>query len=175
FGILQIDAHCDLRKSFEGLEHSHGSIMFNVMESFPQVSKLIQLGIRDYCESEWNYICNSEFRVTTYFEKELKERQFEGDTWAHITDEIIQQLPENVYISYDVDGLDPKLCPHTGTPVPGGFEMEQLNFLFKKIRNSGRKIIGFDLSETGVSKDGWDENVGARVLFKLCNLMLCDN
>jgi len=105
----------------------------------------------------------------------MKERQFEGQTWSAISDEIINQLPQQVYISYDIDGLDPKLCPHTGTPVPGGFEMEQLSYLFKKILNSGRKIIGFDLSETGVSKDGWDENVGARVLFKLCNLMLSQN
>ncbi|MFN5423031.1 MAG: agmatinase family protein [bacterium] len=172
FGILQIDAHCDLRKSYEGLENSHGSIMYNVLNDFPQVTKLVQLGIRDYCEAEWNYICDSNYRVITYFEKEIRERQFEGQTWQHITDEIIDHLPQKVYISYDIDGLDPKLCPHTGTPVPGGFEMEQLSYLFKKIRNTGREIIGFDLSETGTSNDGWDENVGARVLFKLCNLML---
>jgi agmatinase len=148
--------------------------MYNVLENIPQVSKLIQLGIRDYCEAEWKYICDSGHRIVTYFEKELKERQFTGDTWSHIADEIISQLPQNVYISYDIDGLDPKLCPHTGTPVPGGFEMEQLNFLFRKIHNSGRQIIGFDLSETGISSNGWDENVGSRVLFKLSNLMLCD-
>ncbi len=175
FGILQIDAHCDLRKSYEGLDHSHGSIMYNVLNSFPNVTKLIQLGIRDYCEAEWNYICDSEYRVITYLERGIRERQFEGATWAQLSDEIINQLPQNVYISYDIDGLDPKLCPHTGTPVPGGFEMEQLSYLFKKILTSGRKIIGFDLSETGTSKDGWDENVGARVLFKMCNLMLSDN
>ena len=175
FGILQIDAHCDLRRSFEGLNHSHGSIMYNVLNDFNNVKKLVQLGIRDYCESEWKYICESDFRVVTYFEKEIKERQFEGQTWSQMSDEIIAQLPQQVYISYDIDGLDPKLCPHTGTPVPGGFEMEQLNFLFRKILNSGRTIIGFDLCETGVSQDGWDENVGARVIFKLCNLMLCEN
>ncbi len=175
FAILQIDAHCDLRKSFEGFEYSHGSIMYNVLNDFASISKLIQLGIRDYCESEWNYICNSDYRVVTYFEKEIRERQFEGENWQAIADEIIAQLPDKVYLSYDIDGLDPKLCPHTGTPVPGGFEMEQLSYLFKRILNSGRKIIGFDLSEIGASADGWDENVGARVLFKLCNLMLSQN
>lgn len=175
FAILQIDAHCDLRKSFEGFEHSHGSIMYNVLNDFEGVSKLVQIGIRDYCETEWNYICNNSNRVITYFEKEIRERQFEGETWKTISDEIISLLPSKVYLSYDIDGLDPKLCPHTGTPVPGGFEMEQLSYLFKKILNSGRKIIGFDLSETGASADGWDENVGARVLFKLCNLMLSQN
>lgn len=175
FGILQIDAHCDLRPSFEGLIHSHGSVMYNVLNDFPQVSKLIQLGVRDYCESEWNYICSSNYRVNTYFERELRDRMYEGQTWQHISDEIIAQLPENVYISYDIDGLDPKLCPHTGTPVPGGFEMEQLSYLFKKVLASGRKIIGFDISELGTSIDGWDENVGARVLFKMCNIMLSQN
>jgi agmatinase len=175
FAILQIDAHCDLRKSFEGFEYSHGSIMYNVLNDFEGISRLVQIGIRDYCESEWNYICNSDYRVITYFEKEIRERQFEGENWQTISDEIIAQLPDKVYLSYDIDGLDPKLCPHTGTPVPGGFEMEQLSYLFKRIVNSGRKIIGFDLCETGASSDGWDENVGARVLFKLCNLMLSQN
>jgi agmatinase len=172
FGILQIDAHCDLRKSYEGLTFSHGSVMYNILQNFPNITKLMQLGIRDYSESEWDYICNSEFKVTTYFERELKERLYEGQTWQHIADEIVAQLPENVYISYDIDGLDPKLCPHTGTPVPGGFDMEQINYIFKKITSSGKKIIGFDLSETGVSSDGWDENVSARILFKLSNLVL---
>lgn len=172
FGILQIDAHCDLRKSYEGLTYSHGSVMYNVLSSFPNISKLMQLGIRDYCESEWNYICNSNHKVITYFERELKDRLYEGETWRQIADEIVAQLPNNIYISYDVDGLDPKLCPHTGTPVPGGFDMEQVNYIFKKITTSGKKIIGFDLSETGVSSDGWDENVSARLLFKLSNLVL---
>lgn len=172
FGILQIDAHCDLRKSYEGLTYSHGSVMYNALSACPNISKLMQLGIRDYCESEWNYICNSDYKVITYFERELKDRIYEGETWRQIADEIVAQLPNNVYISYDVDGLDPKLCPHTGTPVPGGFDMEQVNYIFKKITTSGKKIIGFDLSETGVSSDGWDENVGARLLFKLSNLVL---
>jgi agmatinase len=172
FGILQLDAHCDLRKSYEGLTFSHGSIMYNTLDSVQQISKLVQVGIRDYCEAEWDYICNSNFKVITYFERELKERMFEGQTWQVIADEIVSHLPDHIYISYDVDGLDPKLCPHTGTPVPGGLDMEQLNFIFKKIILSGKKIIGFDLSETGISPDGWDENVGARILFKLSNLIL---
>ncbi len=62
--------------------------------------------------------------------------------------------------------------PHTGTPVQGGFETEQIFYLFKKVAESGRKFIGFDLNEVGISPNEWDENVGARVLFKLCNLMV---
>ena len=172
FGILQIDAHCDLREAYEGFNYSHASIMFNALKEIPGLKKLVQVGVRDYCENEFEYIKNSSERVVTYFDNVLKERQYEGESWKQITDEIINQLPEKVYISFDIDGLDPKLCPHTGTPVQGGFETEQVFYLFKKITQSGRKLIGFDLNEVGISHDEWDENVGARCLFKLCNLMI---
>jgi agmatinase len=109
--------------------------------------------------------------VIAFFDKEIKERQFDGETWKQIVDDIVSKLPQKVYISFDIDGLDPKLCPHTGTPVHGGFETEQIFFLFKKIIQSGRELIGFDLNEVGISTNEYDENVGARVLFKLCNLL----
>ena len=90
-------------------------------------------------------------------------------------DEIIGQLPQKVYISFDIDGLDPKLCPNTGTPVQGGFETEQVFYIFKKIQQSGKQIIGCDLSEVSPGETFWDANVGARVLFKLCNLLVASN
>ena len=113
--------------------------------------------------------------MVTYFDKDIKERQFEGFTWQQMADEMISSLPQNVFISFDIDGLDPKLCPHTGTPVQGGFETEQIFYLFKRLMKSGRKIIGFDLNEVGVSHNEWDENVGARVLYKLCNMLITSN
>jgi len=136
---------------------------------------LIQLGIRDYCQEEWEYICNSNYRVIAYFDKNIKERQYEGQSWKLIADEIIGQLPDKVYVSFDIDGLDPKLCPNTGTPVPGGFDTEQIFYLIKKIILSGRKFIGFDLDEVGIGDTDWDANVGARVLWKLCNLIVAGN
>ncbi len=175
FGILQIDAHCDLRKAYEGFNYSHASIMYNAIEQIPQLQKLVQVGIRDYCEEELEYKNSKNGRIEIYFDQKIKERQFEGDTWKHIVDEIIAHLPEQVFISFDIDGLDPKLCPHTGTPVQGGLQTDQVFYLFKKLLLSGRKIIGFDLNEVGVSNDEWDENVGARVLYKLCNLMIASN
>lgn len=175
FGILQIDAHADLRKAYENLKYSHASIMYNALTEIPEIIKLVQLGTRDYSLSELDYINNSNGRVFTFFDKQLKEREYEGETWQKIADEIVASLPQKVYISFDVDGLDPKLCPNTGTPVPGGFETQQLYYLFKKIINSGRHLIGFDLNEVGVSTSEWDENVGARILFKLCNLMIASN
>lgn len=175
FGILQIDAHCDLREAYETFNYSHASIMFNALAQIPEIGKLVQVGVRDYSEEEWNYVRNSEYKVITYFDKEIKTRQFEGQTWKHIAEEIVSKLPQNVYISFDIDGLDRKLCPHTGTPVPGGFEKEEVFYLFHKVIESGRKIIGFDLCEVGISDSDWNSNVGARVLFKLCNLLVASN
>ena len=133
------------------------------------------MGIRDYCEEEWDYIEANKQRVITYFDKDIRERQYEGQTWQVIAREIISRLPQIVFISFDIDGLDPKLCPHTGTPVQGGFETEQLFYLFKLLMQSGRKIVGFDLNEVGVSHNEWDENVGARCLFKLCSMLVASN
>jgi agmatinase len=175
FGVLQIDAHSDLRKSYNSFTNSHASVMYNVLEKFPQVKRVVQLGVRDYCEEEWDYICNSNYRVITYFDQDIKRRQFEGETWRHITDEMINHLPKNVYISFDVDGLDPKLCPNTGTPVPGGFEYEQVIYICKKLVDSGRKLIGFDLVEVGVGESNTDANVASRILWKLCNYMVKSN
>ncbi|MBA2248860.1 MAG: agmatinase family protein [Chitinophagaceae bacterium] len=175
FGILQIDAHCDLREAYENFVYSHASIMYNALKEIPELKKLVQVGVRDYSVSEYEYVKNSEERVVTYFDKVLKEKLYEGETWKTITDEIVKQLPQKVFISFDIDGLDPKLCPHTGTPVQGGFETEQVFYIFKKVLESGRRLIGFDLNEVGISSAEWDENVGARVLFKLCNLMVADN
>ena len=175
FGVLQIDAHCDLREAYEGFVYSHASIMYNALKEIPNLQKLVQVGIRDYSEGEHQFIRQNGSRIRTYFEKEIREREFEGETFRQIAGEIVQQLPDKVYISFDIDGLDPKLCPNTGTPVPGGFETEQVFYLFKQIIKAGKKIVGFDLSEVSTSENGWDANVGARVLFKLCNLIIQSN
>jgi agmatinase len=175
FGILQIDAHADLRVAYEGFVYSHASIMYNVLENTPQVKKLVQVGIRDYCDEELEIIQQSEGRVVTYFDRDIKARQYEGETWKSVCQEIIAALPQKVYISFDIDGLDPKLCPNTGTPVPGGFEAEQIFYLFRLLHESGRELIGFDLNEVSSgnqSGDGIDAITGARVLFKLCNFMV---
>lgn len=175
FGIIQIDAHCDLRVAYEGFTYSHASIMYNALNEVSQLKKLVQVGIRDYSLGEHEYIQQNSERIRTYFDQELRVRQYEGETFKQIVDEIISHLPDNVYISFDIDGLDPKLCPNTGTPVQGGFETEQVFYIFDKIAKAGKRIIGFDLSEVSTSESAWDANVGARVLFKLCNLLVASN
>lgn len=175
FGILQIDAHCDLREAYEGFNYSHASIMYNALTQIPQISKLVQVGPRDFCDEELDFINNSEGRVVTFFDKDIKEALYEGNTWMQVVEQVVNQLPQHVFVSFDIDGLNPKLCPNTGTPVHGGFEANEIFYLLKKVKASGRKIIGFDLNEVGVSNDEWDENVGARILYKLCNLLIKSN
>lgn len=171
FGVLQIDAHNDLRKSYEGFAYSHASAMYNVSK-IPQVSKIIQLGIRDYCEEELKYCTEQHNKITVFYDKQVKSQLFEGKPWSLIAQDIINTLPDNVYISFDIDGLDPKLCPNTGTPVPGGLQLEQVFYLFEKIYEAKKKIIGFDLCEVAPGNNGWDANVGARILYKLSNLAI---
>lgn len=167
FGILQIDAHMDLRKAYEGFTYSHASIFYNALQ-IPAISQLTQVGIRDYCEEEVA-VANASGRTTTFFNHEIKRAIFEGKTYLQIVNQIIDTLPQNVYISFDIDGLQPNLCPGTGTPVPGGLDFEEAIFLIHAVVKSGRKIIGFDLCEVAGIGNEWDANVGARVLYRLSN------
>lgn len=175
FAILQIDAHADLRIAYEGFEFSHASIMYNALK-IKEVEKLVQVGIRDYCEEELNIIKDSNGRVKTFFDRDIKYAQFNGDSWDRVCNRIINELPENIYLSFDIDGLDPKLCPNTGTPVAGGFEAEQVLFLLEKIAKSGKRIIAFDLNEVAPGEnDEWDANVASRILYRICNLVALSN
>ncbi|MBI1837950.1 MAG: agmatinase family protein [Flavobacteriia bacterium] len=168
FGILQVDAHADLRNAYEGFEQSHASIMFNALKECENLTKLVQVGIRDVANSEIELIQNSNGRISTYFDWTIKEEQFNGVTWANQVDRIISDLPDNVYISFDIDGLSPELCPNTGTPVVGGFKLEEINYLFFKLVESGKKIVGFDVNEVSPGNEGdWDANVGARALWNV--------
>ncbi len=178
FGILHIDAHADLRDDYQGFENSHASIMHNVITKL-NPKKLVQVGIRDFSPDENAFIESRSDQIKTYFDLLLKRRMFKGETWQALCDEIVGQLPEKVYVSFDIDGLSPEFCPHTGTPVPGGLSFDQVLCLFATLHDKGKKIIGFDLNEVASPNDSqgdfsesaiaeWDGNVGARILFKLC-------
>lgn len=177
FGVLHIDAHADLRKWYEGFRYSHASIMYNVMESVAAVTKLVQVGIRDYCDEEVEYAASLGGRVVQFDDYLLAAERFEGTTWAEQCRRIVAELPEKVYVSFDIDGLAADLCPGTGTPVAGGLTFHQAVYLLDEVTKSGRKIIGFDLVEVAPSdkESEWDANVGARMLFKLCGLTLKSN
>ncbi len=169
FGILQIDAHADLRKAYEGFTYSHASIIYNVLAEC-EVSRLVQVGVRDYCEEEFKRIDSENLHIKTFFDQHLKEDQFDGMTWRQQCEEIIEVLPEKVYLTVDIDGLKPAYCPNTGTPVPGGMDTDQLFYLLKKLKSSGKEIVGADLVEVAPGASEWDANVGARVLWRMVQL-----
>ena len=168
-GILHVDAHADLREAYEGFTWSHASIMYNVYRRIPNVARIVQIGIRDLCEAEVDVVRNSEKRVITHFDAELSTRRFAGEGWAGQCERVVEALPDDVYISFDIDGLDPALCPHTGTPVPGGLQFLEAQFLIGAVVRSGRRIVGFDVNEVapGPPGDDWDANVGMRILYKI--------
>ena len=170
FGILQIDAHCDLRPAYEGFQYSHASIMHNAL-LLPQVKKLVQVGIRDLCQQEADTIDQSGGRVVMFHNRALRDDMYAKKSWKKQCGKIIAQLPPKVYLSFDIDGLDPKLCPGTGTPVPGGLEFDEAVYLVRQVVRSGREIIGFDLNEVAPGDTEWNAIVGARLLYQLCNWM----
>jgi agmatinase len=169
-GILHVDAHADLRRSFEGFEWSHASIMDNVLRKIPGVARIVQVAIRDLGSAEWETIGTSGGRVICHLDLDWKRREATGERFADLCARAVAALPEQVWISFDIDGLDPALCPNTGTPVPGGLSFTQAVLLLECLADSGRRIVGFDLCE--VAGQEWDANVGARLLYKLCGFAL---
>lgn len=174
-GVLHFDAHSDTRIAYMGFTNSHASIMHNVMEKIPGVSKLVQVGIRDFCEQEYIYTRDNK-KVEVYFDQTLSRRKMSGENFQKIAKEIVAHLPEHVYISFDIDGLDPRFCPNTGTPVPGGLDYQEVMLIINELIASGKKLVGFDLVEVAPNpkdkSNEWDANVGMRLLYKMTSASL---
>ncbi len=169
--ILHIDAHHDLRAAYEGFVYSHASIMYNLLEEVPETGALVSVGIRDFCEEEFQY-ARTHPKITSFYDRDLKRALASGRSWSSICQDIVPTLGREVYVSCDIDGLDPRFCPNTGTPVPGGLDYDQLCFLLDSVVESGRRIVGFDLCEVAPALpplvSDWNLNLGARILFQLC-------
>ncbi|WP_315983901.1 agmatinase [Aliamphritea spongicola] len=134
FGIVQIDAHADLREAYEGDPLSHASVMKRAVDmGIP----LYQLGIRAYCEEEMQI----REQHGVYFQDgdELVPQNIQSI-------ELPEDFPEQVFFTLDIDGMDPSVFPSTGTPVPGGLGWYQTLNLFESVAKQ-RKIIGFDIME----------------------------
>lgn len=173
--VLHIDAHADLRPSYQGFVDSHASIMYNVATRIAGVEKLVQVGMRDICDCEAEFAAaNPKIKMMTDYE--LAENAFRGMTWDSQCEDIVGGLGDKVHVSFDIDGLSPENAPNTGTPVPGGLTFNQAVYLINKIAATGRRIVGFDLCEVSPKVGSeWDANVGARILYKLCNITLKTN
>ncbi|MEM6734954.1 MAG: arginase family protein [Bacteroidota bacterium] len=164
FGILQIDAHMDLRDAYEGFQYSHASVMFNALKN-DHIIHLTQVGVRDFCEEEERLVEKSKGRIDVFFDENIFSQKQKEVDWKKYCKVIIETLPKSVYVSFDIDGLEPSLCPHTGTPVPGGLTFYEAVYLIEQVVRSGKKIIGFDVCETG--NYSWDARVASRILFRL--------
>lgn len=171
-GILHLDAHADLREAYEGFAFSHASIFHNVMTKIDAVSKLVQVGVRDLSNAENNMIAGSNGRIVTFFDPDVARRKEEGTAFGAIADDIVHELPRDVYLSWDIDGLDPTLCPGTGTPVPGGLSWNEAIALLRAIVRAKKRIVGLDLCEVAPGESEWDANVGARLLYKMIGFAL---
>ncbi|MEZ6014385.1 MAG: agmatinase family protein [Planctomycetota bacterium] len=170
-GVLQIDAHADLRVAYEGFRWSHASICHNVLEECAGVARLVQVGIRDLGRAEHERM-QSDARIHGVFDSGWSKARRKG-RMMQLVRETIDQLPRDVYLTFDVDGLDPTLCPGTGTPVPGGLLWDEAMLLLRELAKSGRRIVGLDLNEVSAGPEGdadgasWDAMIGARLLYRL--------
>jgi agmatinase len=158
--VLQIDAHSDLRDSYEGTKFSHASVMARVVEFNP---KIVQVGVRAQCIEESNF--RKQNSIKTFYAREIKMGMY-GSAWQEI---VSKNLSKNVYITFDLDGFDPSLLPATGTPEPGGlFWDETLNLL--KIIGQDKNIIGFDVTELAPSKNyPASSYIAAKLVYKILN------
>lgn len=173
-GVLHVDAHADLRVAYEGFTYSHASVIYNAAERLPEIARIVQVGVRDLSEEEHAYAAASGSRILQHHDADLARARLEGETWAAQVKRLLDPLPRDVYVTFDIDGLEPGLCPHTGTPVPGGLSFQEAAYLLAAVVRSGRRMVGFDLVEVAPDPAGgeWDGNVGARVLYKLAGWTL---
>lgn len=172
FGLLHFDAHCDLRRAYEGFRWSHASIVFNALEALDPLTRVVQVGIRDACEEELELARASEGRVDVVLDHAWAAARLAHRDLEAFARERVERLPRDVWITLDVDGLEHALCPGTGTPVPGGLDWHELALWLRVLRDSGRNVLGADLVEVAPGwvppgGDSWDAVVGARLLHRL--------
>ena len=171
-GILHIDSSCDLRERYQGFEHSNASIMHNVLRDVEGVKSLVGVGVRAFCPMEWERAQRDE-RIKLFTGQDIWSKHFEGVGWASICEDIIAELPERVYVSLDIDGLTIECSPHTGSLVAGGLRFPEVVYLLGRVVDSGRKIVGFDLTEVVPDLyDKTDAAIAARLLYNLCCMAL---
>ena len=168
-GLLHVDAHADFREAYEGFTWSHASIMHNVVERIDGLGHLVQVGLRDVSRGEAARLANYE-RITSLTDTEITWELGSGEPWQRLCARLLRNLPQQVWVTFDVDGLDPSLCPNTGTPVPGGLRWREVMQMFHELGERGHTIVGFDLCEVGNGR--WDAIVGARLLYKLAGWAL---
>ncbi|MBI5326506.1 MAG: agmatinase [Ignavibacteriae bacterium] len=161
--ILHFDAHSDLRQSYEDTIYSHACFMARVIEFFPP-EKVVQAGIRAQCIEEAQLIKDK--GIKTFYSSAIR-RNLHNENWQK---EIVDNLGNEIYITFDVDYFDPAIMPSTGTPEPDGFFYNETLEVFREINRQRKKIIGFDVVELAPVKSLHHPNLTtARLVYKLLN------
>ena len=146
--------------------------MYNILRDVPQVERLVGVGVRAFSPEEWER-AESDPRIKLFTGQSIWSRHFEGVLWSTIVDEVIESLPENVYVSLDINGLTIECSPHTGMVVAGGIRFPEVVYLLGKIVDSGRRVVGFDLSEVVPDMDDkTGAAIASRLLYNLCSMAL---
>ena len=163
--VLQIDAHTDLRDTYEENHLSSATIMRRALDVCPRTA---QVGMRSISEPEMRLIEERHLRL--WLASDIAARGFRGDRgWV---DEVVAALCDEVYITFDIDAFDPSLVPGTGTPEPGGLGWYEVMDLLTTVA-SRRKIIGFDVVELSPLVEGHvSPVVAAKLVYKLIGLAL---
>lgn len=171
-GILHIDSSCDLREQHYGFDHSHASIMHNVLRDIEGIERIVGVGVRAFSPQEWERAMADD-RITLFTGQTIWSKHFEGVNWATLCDDIIAELPQEVYVSLDIDGLTIECSPHTGTQVAGGLRFPEVVYLLGRVVDSGRRIVGFDLTEVVPDmEDKTDAAIASRLLYNMCCMAL---
>lgn len=160
--VLQIDAHSDLRETYEGSPWSHACVMSRVLEFLPP-ERLVQTGIRAQCREEYERIKRD--GIQTFFGWEIRQGVY-GRSWK---ERVLDACGEEVYITFDIDGLDTSIMAATGTPEPGGLFWDETIQLLKMI-GKHRRIIGFDLVELApIEGRSEPDFLAAKLISKMLN------
>ncbi len=154
--VLHIDAHGDLRDSYEGTNYSHASALRRVSD----LVKTVHVGMRTLSQDQWDYVKKNKIKM--FFAHELHEKPTKD--WVN---EVVTSLNKNVYISIDTDGLDPSIIPATGTPEPGGLEYIELIELLREVAKR-KNVVGLDIMELAPKEDFvYSEFTCARIAYQM--------
>ncbi len=156
-GVVQLDAHADLRQSYSGTIHSHASVMSRVREVAPAV----QLGVRS-CSIEEAKLIEKQKYIILSPEDSLKTDKLE---------KALETLPEKIYLTVDIDSIDPSIIPSTGTPEPGGYNWYEINKIIETIGRF-KKVIGADLVELApIEGTHAPDFTAAKLAFNILSIM----
>jgi agmatinase len=157
--VLQIDAHGDMRNTYLGTPHSHACVMRRIRELVPAAS----VGIRSISEEEADYLAAHPQPIWSVRQFRALGRRFEP---------ILAALTDQVFVTFDLDGLDPSVLPATGTPEPGGLDWYEAVDLLRAVSERAR-IVGFDVVELSpLAGHVASDFLAARLVYRLIGLAL---